>query len=510
MKRATLYAAVAVLMGVGLIPICLMIASSLWADGAVSVKNYVEILGNTRTWILFRNSLVLSALTTAAAGIGGVMLGILVTKTDLPMGKTLAAVFSLPLLFPPYILAVGWFQILGSGLPFGLPGAVLVLGPAFLPIVLLLTITSLRGVNPALEEAGRLSCGWPGVLTQITIPLIKPGILLSLVLVFLLTMGEFGAPLFLRLNVFPVASFTQSSAFYNFGAATTAAMPLIAVVFAGVLLQQHALHKRTFSFRWGGQQTLGRIPLGRKTPLVLLAVVSLAVVTVGLPLAGVLWRGSSLTALHEAFQRAGGSAMRSFLYAGIAASVLSLLGFFLGYLVHRRALRGWWLVDAAALFLFTTPGTVLAIGLIALWNHPSSNWVYATPAIVIFGFVAQYAALSIRIFVAGFSQTSPSLEEAAEVAGAGWFRRVFGVLMPLAKSAMLTSWTVTFVFCLRDSALPLLLAPPGADDLTARTLTLMANGSAELIAALCVIAVLLALVPLGALGLGWRLWNKPA
>jgi iron(III) transport system permease protein len=166
-------------------------------------------------------------------------------------------------------------------------------------------------------------------------------------------------------------------------------------------------------------------------------------------------------------------------------------------------------VDALALFLFTLPGTVIGIGLIALWNHRSTNWIYATPAILIIGFLAQYAALSIHIVLSGFSQMSPSLEEAAEVAGAGWFRRVFGILAPVARPALIASWAITFVFCLRDVALPLLLAPPGRDTLTARTMTLMANGSPELIAALCVFAIFLALLPLGALGMAWRIRSKP-
>ena len=524
MKRTTLIAAALVFAVVGLLPLCLMIGSSLWVDGGFSMRNYMEVLGNPQTWILFRNSLLLATLTTAVAGLAGVMLGILVAKTDLPLSGSLSVIFSLPLLFPPYILAVGWFEILGRGgilahwIPigettsrwlFGFPGAVLVLGAAFLPIVLLLTITYLRDVNPSLEAAARLSAGWPAVLKRITIPLITPGILLSLVLVFLLTMGEFGAPAFLRLNVFPVASFTQSAAFYNFGAATSAAMPLIAVVLAGLLVIQRIIQRRTYSFRSGGQSTLERIPLGRKKPIVFSAVLALAVILVGVPLVGVLWRGSSIAALSDAVQRAGESAIRSVLYAGVSASVLCVLGFFLAYLVHRRSLVGWWSLDALTLFLFTLPGTVIAVGLVAMWNHSSTNWIYATPAILIIGFVAQYAALSVHIVVAGFSQVSPSLEEAAEVAGVGWFRRVFGILVPVARPVLVAAWAITFVFCLRDVALPLLLAPPGRDTLTARTMTLMANGSPELIAALCVLAILAALVPLGALGVVWRVWSKP-
>jgi iron(III) transport system permease protein len=98
---------------------------------------------------------------------------------------------------------------------FGLPGVVLVLATAFLPVVLLLTMTYLKAVNPTLEQAARLSSGWPAVLKSITIPLAAPGIVLSLVLVFLLVLGEFGAPAFLRVDVFPVASFTEFTAFYN-------------------------------------------------------------------------------------------------------------------------------------------------------------------------------------------------------------------------------------------------------------------------------------------------------
>ena len=83
------------------------------------------------------------------------------------------------------------------------------------------------------------------------------------------------------------------------------------------------------------------------------------------------------------------------------------------------------------------------------------------------------------------------------------------ILAPVARTALVAAWAVTFVFCLRDVALPLFLAPPGRDTLTARTMTLMANGSPELIAALCLLAVLVALVPLGALGVAWRAWSKP-
>jgi iron(III) transport system permease protein len=510
----------------GVLPLLLMISSSVRIDGEFSLRNYMEVFGNVRNWILFRNSLAIAAVTTAVAGGLGVGLGALLGKTDMPLRNTFAILFSLPLLFPPYVLAIGWFEILGRGgllaqwfgsaaggrtshWLFGFPGVVLVLASALLPVVLLLTITYLRGVDPSLEEAARLSSPWLAILRRITVPLITPGVLLSLMLVFLLSMGEFGVPAFLRFDVFPVASFTQSSAFYDFGAATAAALPFIGVVLSGILISEHILRHKSYSFRRGVHQHPIRVPLGRKTTPILLAVSALGVGLVGMPLAGVLWRGASLPALDEAIGRAGGSAVRSVAYAAIASTVLCVLGFFLAYLLHRRALAWWWM-DALTLFLFTLPGTVIGIGLIALWNHPSTKWVYSSPALLIIGLVAQYSVLGSRPILAGFSQLPASLEEAAEIAGSGWFRRVFVILAPLVRPAMLAAWAIGFLFCLRDLSLPLLLAPPGGDTLTARTMTLMANGSPELIAALSMISMSLALVPLGVLGIAWRVWSKPA
>jgi iron(III) transport system permease protein len=523
-KQITLAFAAAILVAVGVLPLCGMIGASFSVHGALSGRNYIEVLGNARTWALFRNSLLLATLTTIVVAFAGVTLGVLVAKTDLPLRSTLVVAFSLPLVFPPYILAVGWFELLGRGgllarwfdiatgsaWLFALPGVLLVLATAFLPVVLLLTITYIRGVDPALEEAARLSGGWSTVLRGITIPLAAPGILLGLVLVFLLTMGEFGAPAFLRFEVFPVASFTQFSAFYNFGAATAAAMPLVLVSLAGLFVEERLLHAKGYEFGWRLQPNSSAIPLGRAKPFVFLLVLLLACLLVCAPLSALLWRGLSPGALAEAVHRAGDSAVRSLLYSGASASVLAVLGFLLAYMFYGKAIFGWRSIDALLLFLFTLPGTVIGIGLIVLWNRPATNWIYATPAMLVLGYVAQYAVLSARTILAGLSQVSPSLEEAAAVAGAGWFRRVFLILLPVLRPVIVLSWTVTFIFCLRDVSLPLLLASPGHDTLTARTMTLMANGSPELIAALCLLSIALALVALAVLGTAWRVWSRTA
>lgn len=519
-KPVTLWAAIAALTASGVLPLCWMVAGSLG-----DVRNYTGTLGNRQIWVLLWHSTILAVLTTMLAGTGGVTLGVLLAKTDLPLRAVFTAVFSLPLLFPPYVIAVGWFEVLGRGgllaqwvgadvgattanWLFGLPGTTLVLATAFLPVVLLMTMAFIRGVNNNLEDAGRLTYGWPAVLRGVTIPLAMPGIVLALVLVFLLTMGEYGAPSFLRFNVFPVASFTQFTAFYNFGAATAAAMPSILVALLGLAAEERVLKGKAFQFGWSGQRNRRDVRLrGMRTGLSLI-VAAAALLLVGVPLGAVLWRGLGAAAVREAWNRAGASALRSVAYSGAAATVLSILGFFLAYLISRRALAVWRWVDAILLFLFTLPGTVIGIGLMALWNRRQTNWIYATPVILVIGYVAQYAALGTRTILAGFAQLPSNLEDAAEIAGARWPLRLSAIMVPLLWPAILVSWAITFLFCLRDVNLPLLLAPAGHDTLTGRTMTLMANGSPELIAALCLLLMSLSAIPLGVLAAAGRLRSR--
>ena len=90
---------------------------------------------------------------------------------------------------------------------------------------------------------------WPGVLRRITLPLIAPAILFAAVLVFLLTLGEVGVPTYLRYPVYPVETLTQFAAFYDFSAATAAAIPLLLVTLAILALEYRMLHKQVSELR---------------------------------------------------------------------------------------------------------------------------------------------------------------------------------------------------------------------------------------------------------------------
>ena len=268
-KRLTLAAAALALIAIGLLPVLAMVANTFYVAGEFSLTAYEALLASGKQLtLLMGRSVLLSVSVTFVAMVVGVPLGVLLGRTDLPLRGAFMMLLTLPLLVPPYVIAVAWFAVLGStgwigrslspataeflsSTFFGLYGCIGALSTAFMPVAMLLTIGYVGTVNPRLEQAGLLMSHWPHVLTRITLPLIDPAILFAAVLVFLLTLGEVGVPTFLRYPVYPVEILTQFAAFYDFSAATVAAIPLLAIT--TVIL---ALEIRFIPLSWSLAQQL--------------------------------------------------------------------------------------------------------------------------------------------------------------------------------------------------------------------------------------------------------------
>ena len=160
-KRFTLYIAIFLLLGIGILPVLSMFVKSLFIDGEFTLKHYEILFQSEREWTLLFNSLNLASVTTLITVLLGVPLGILLSKTDLPLKNAFTTLFVIPLIIPPYILAISWFYFLGrsgviatlfgknigvftSGFLFGFPGTLFVMVSTLIPIVTILTITYLR------------------------------------------------------------------------------------------------------------------------------------------------------------------------------------------------------------------------------------------------------------------------------------------------------------------------------------------------------------------------------
>ncbi|NPA94462.1 MAG: iron ABC transporter permease [Thermodesulfobacteria bacterium] len=505
--RIFLWAAALVIFVAGLLPLFFMVGASLFSNGNLNLAPYHELFHSGRQLLLLKNSLALSALVAVIATTLGVCLAILLGKCNLPSRSVLIFAFTIPFLVPPYIFALAWNEALTPGgilsllVPepwleglqaglFTIWGAALVMSTVYLPVVMLLVMAFLHTVKPGVEEAARLCTPWHGVLTRVTLPLVLPGIAFCFLLVFVLTLGEYSVPSYLRYPVYPVEAFTQFSAMYDFKAATAASLPIGAVALIVLLVEIVLLYKKGTGLEVQPHaQGFLTIDLGRFAWPFAIILWGICVVVVLLPILALFYRAMTPGILEDVLEIGARPLVRSLVFAIIGGSILTVTGFLAAYLIKNRAIWSWWLVDMSSFLLFAIPGAVLAIGLIQLWNTRWTGSIYGTMWMVIIGYVARYYFVATRIMLVQLGAISKSMEEAAQLAGAGWIQRVAYILVPLSRKGLLAAWLCSFLFCLRDIDITMLVYPPGADTLPVRIFTVMANGRPEVVAGLCMLMV---------------------
>jgi iron(III) transport system permease protein len=320
-------------------------------------------------------------------------------------------------------------------------------------------------------------------------------------LIFLLSFGNYSVANFLRFNTFVLDSFVEFSAFYNYD--KSFALSSVLIVFIVILLYLERLYvaKRDYvsSFENFSFDNINPIDLKSYKMALFVLVSLLASVLVITPIFLLIYKSASLQNYIDAFLIAKMSLYRSLLYAFFGASLITFFGFFIAYTIRNSLFRSAYFLDIISIVLFGIPGTILGVALIQFYNNDYSSFIYASPIIIIFGYIAKYSAISSRIFIANLKQIPPSMQESAELLGASWFYSMVHITAPLAQGGFLLSWFISFIFLLRDTDITMLLYSAGYDTLAIKIFTLMANSPSQIIAALCVIMIVIILVPLGLL-----------
>ena len=493
-----------------LVPLAALLVG-LGAGLAEGRASELALLGSARPWTLFAVSLARAACVTACALAIGVPFGVLVARSDAPGRRLAFALHILPGFLPPYLLALGWFHLVGrtgllgsepsASILFSDVGAVAVLTLALAPLATALTALGAWGIDASLEEAARVTATPGRTLARIVLPAATPGIALAAILIFALAVSEVGVPMFLRVNAYPAAVLARLGGIdFAPGEAVVLALPLGILALGLLALERRLVVSRDYAVLGLRGAARAPLPLGAwRLPAagvgLLAALLAIAPL---LALGAVATRGGGFA---DVSQWIGGSLGVSLLSAACAATAIVALGVPLAHALVRQR-PGARLVDGLAILAFVTPAAVLGVGLIETWNRPSTAWVYGTLAIVVVGFVARYAAVGLRTNASAFAQSSAQLEESAAVLGGGYLRRLVVLLVPLHARGLLGAWLLTLVFCLRDLESAILTYPAGGAPLTVRIFTLEANGPEPVVAALACVQVGLiasALVVLGIL-----------
>ncbi|MCL6639948.1 MAG: ABC transporter permease [Candidatus Rokubacteria bacterium] len=165
----------------------------------VSLRWFQKFLASRDFMEALRLSLVVAAVVAALATALGATAALALARGRLPGARLLTVAFLSPLMLPAILTGLGLFQLfvlLDAGRPlWGLvAGHVLVT----IPYVIRTTLAVLANFDRSLEEAARNLGATPArTFFEVTLPLIRPGVLAGAIFAFIVSFDQFPVSLFL-------------------------------------------------------------------------------------------------------------------------------------------------------------------------------------------------------------------------------------------------------------------------------------------------------------------------
>ncbi len=447
---------------------------------------------NRSTLLLVGKSLLLSGTVALLASFLGTVCGFLFYRLKLTGKGFYKLALLLPLLVPPYIYAVAWrdgFQWLSGNSAVSSPeaGMIIVHTLVYFPLAMLITGTALSQIHSGLEEAGLMRVSFAGMLAKIVLPLIRPALTISFLLILIISLSDFSVPAFFGVNTFTTEIFTQFSAFYNHQLAIGQSFLLVLLCLTLLLSENRYLSDAPFfSVHVKGSKTK-HYPVNKgRTFLHILLWIFLSIVLV-LPV--VMLFHQALSGREIFFSRAwdllGPTIFQSAKLAFSGALLISFTGLWVGYMKERYRFPH---LNTMFLLTFIIPSTVLGVAIIKFYNHPGANFIYTSITILLIAYVARFGFIAARIIGNGIKQLPGSLEEAARVIGIPPVKRFFSISIPLLLPSLFTAFVLSFVLCLGELGTTIMIYPPGTELMPVKIFTIGANAPLALTSSMTLIS----------------------
>ncbi len=442
----------------------------------------VGLLASARTLEPLWRTVQLAVLVSGAAAVVGTVLAWLTTRTDLPAAGFWRIATPLPLVYPSFVGA----SALQSGLTpggivhdlaglvgldldlrlHGLFGAWLVLTLFTYPYVYLPVAARLSTLPTSLEENARLLGDRPvQVFRRIVLPQAGSAIAAGSLLVFLYTVSDFGAVHLMRFEtltqtIFRTRLFDQERSF---------AMALVLLVLALLVVSA----ERTVARRGARNQVVGdrpalRVSLGRWTaPSVAacaavlgLALVSPAVSLADWGLSG--WLGERGGGLRLEPVDLAGPAWNT-VWISVVTALLAVAAVLpVAYLLARHRTRLGAAINGVVVAGFAIPGLVVALSLIFWTLHASPfGFLVGTLPVLVFAYVVHFGAQAVRTAQVAVSTVPRRMEDAARLLGAGRFRRLTTVELPLMAPSLAAGGGLVMLSTMKELPATLLVSPIG-------------------------------------------------
>jgi len=476
-------------------------------------------------WVPLMNTLKVGFGAIVISLVVGGVLAWLIARTDMFGRRWFATALIVPYMLPAWTFALAWTTLFKNRTIGGQPGwlesmgfsppdwlaygqfpITVILALHYTPFVILLFGSALKRFDSQLEDSARiLGASGRTVAWQVILPLMRPALMSAVVLIFAKCLGEFGVPYVLGLPVnFDVlaTSLYRSISSRQTGVAGVLAGAIMLIGMIAILVDAYLAREARRFVTVGSKGSMNRqsrlkswrIPAsGFATAIfvisVMLPLLTLALSTVMRQPGNFAWSNFTLdfwigTDLPTVAMRTGillspdlwQAAWNTITIVGTASICSGLLGILTGYVVVRSPWRPLSVFLRQVTFMpYLVPGIAFAaayLSLFAVARGPVPA-LYGTTLILILALMADQMPYASRAGISAMMQLGKDPEEAAQIVGAGWLRRMAWVVIPIQKGSLVTGILLPFISGIKGLSLFVILAVPATDVLTTFSLRLV-------------------------------------
>jgi len=443
-------------------------------------------------------SLWISVATVVLAAAIGIPLAFLFWRYDFPGRRVLGGLVALPAVLPPLVGVIAFLFLYGeSGFasllvqrvlrldeaPWRLQGATAILlvhAYSMYVYFYLFTRTGLASLDGAVfEAAASLGAGRWRTLRRIVLPLLYPALAGGALLTFMTSLASFSAPYIFgggfRVMTTQIVA-TRLNGDDQLAMIETASLTLLALVALLLLRGARVVENpaggrkgvppalvsiRRRWFRWFVGALGWGLALGLLLPHLTLLLVSFVPVgtwtTEPLPPA-YTWR-NYLTLIDDPVRAR--PLLNSIWLAATATLAAVIIALAAGVLSVRRRVMVGGVIQALLALPWAVPGTVFAIALATAFSvhAPLAGRVIlvGTLWILPLAYLVRNLPITSRAVSAGLRALDPSLDEAAATLGAGRWRTLRRVTLPLLRPALVAGASLAFVTAFGDFVTSIML-----------------------------------------------------
>lgn len=486
-----------------------------------TLVNYVDLftsrLAKTNLWIPLLNTIILAIGACAFAILFGGTFAYLVTRTNLAFKKYLSSIFIFPYIMPQWTLAVVWqnlfnsnavtktsngllASVFGINMPawwcMGMFPSIITLGMHYAPFAYILIGGIFKNMDANLEEAATIldTPRWK-IFTRVTIPMVRPAILSTILLVTGGTIGSYPVPHYLNLV-------TLSTKYVSMNDKYTGEASIIAIIMmlfgvAIMYLNQRSLHSRkSYTTVTGKSGQISKVNLGNIGRIVIAVIfiiatfftsifpiVSFAFETF-LPNPGDYsflytgnknnlttkwWLTSENVTENGMYGQFGilhnptiwNAFKGTILVAVVCCLIAGTIGTLIGYAVSKnRKSKLANYVNSMAFLPYLMPSVAVGAAFFILFSSGKINLFNTYLALIIVGTV-KYIPFSSRSSLNSMLQLSNEIEESAIILNVPWWQRMTKIIIPIQKSSIVSGFLLPFMTCLRELSLFMLLCVQG-------------------------------------------------